>query len=496
MLRRLFVILLLMVPMLSWAGGQSAATASAEEVKTVTLFMGLHPTEWTTRTAEHPVVTRAPAILAEEFMKQYPNIKIEFADVPELTEGDDFSAWLSAQVMGGTAPDLIRSWHNIPVQNGWALPIGQYLDEPNPFATEYPRWRDIFYPSLMTSLIWEDGEEYCAPIRAIYPALEVGLMYNKDYFREQGITVPSNWSELKQVSKKLKEMGTGLSPWPREAAGGHFWPLALQVLVPMLQGVAAEMDVNGDMFVGADEALPAYQKGLIGPKTEIYQRAFREVAELSSYWIDGFSTIDVESMFKQGDLYMQYNGAWGFSTYANDPAVEFDIGFLPAFIPFPEDIPPMDGQPGAYAPQEITKGDGKVPGEYVFAIQGPDNVIMKESVERHDNLEEVLLWWQFTTTPENSAFLINENQSHIPAAKDAPIGSVFQDIAKFKVPMYEYSISWWGMGLYWDAASFVNWRKIFLSYVQDIIDWDTFIDQMEQEYQEGSARYAETIKGN
>ena len=214
MVKRILVILFLVVPMFAWAGGQSGGAASGDEVKTVTLFMGLHPTEWTTRTAEHPTVVQAPVILAEEFMKQYPNIKIEFADVPELTEGDDFSAWLSAQVMGGSAPDLIRSWHNIPVQNGWALPIGKYLDEPNPFVPEYPRWRDIFYETLMTSLIWEDGEEYCAPIRAIYPALEVGLMYNKDYFREQGLKVPSSWTELKEVSKKLKEMGTGLSPWP------------------------------------------------------------------------------------------------------------------------------------------------------------------------------------------------------------------------------------------------------------------------------------------
>lgn len=495
MLKRLLIVLLLIVPVLAWAAGQTEG-AEQTEGKTVTNYIRTHPTEWTTRTAEHPTVVRAPTILADEFMKLYPDIKIKFADVPELKEGHEFAAWLSAQVLADTAPDLIRSWHNIPVQNGWALPIGEYLDKPNPFAPEYPRWRDIFYESLMTSLVWEDGKEYCAPIQAIYPGLEVGFTYNKDYFRENGIAVPTSWTTLKEVSKKLKDMGTGLSPWPREASGGHFWPLALQVLVPMLQGVCPEMDENGDLFVGAEEGLEGYRDGLIGPETDIYQRAFREVAELSSYWIEGFDTIDLETMFKKGEVYLQYNGAWAFSDYANDPAIEFDLGFLPAFIPLPEDIPPKNGQPGAYPPKEMTKGDGKVPADYVYAIQGPDNVIMKESVEKHDNLEETILWWQFITTPENGGFLINENQSHIPAAKDAPLGSIFQDIAKFSVPVYEYSISWWGMGLYWDAASFVNWRKIFLSYVQGIIDWDTFIEQMEQEFQEGSSRYAETLTGS
>jgi maltose-binding protein MalE len=346
----------------------------------------------------------------------------------------------------------------------------------------------------MTSLIWEDGEEYCAPIQAIFPALEVGLMYNKPWFSENNIKVPSSWTELKEVSKQLKDMGSGLSPWPKEADDGHFWALALQVLVPMMQGIAAEMDTNGDMFVGADEALPAYRNGLIGPKTELYQRAFREVAALNLNWIDAFSTIDLETMFKKGDnVYLQYQGAWGFSAYANDPAIDFEVGFLPAFIPLPADIPPLNGQPGAFPPTEITKGDGKVPGKYVSAIQGADNVILKQSVEKHDNEAEAVRFLQFLTTPENGAFMINENQSHIPAAKDAELGSVFKDIAKFKVPMYEYSISWWGMGLYWDAPSFVQWRKVFVSYMQGIIGWDEFIDQMEQEYKEGSDRFEETL---
>ena len=430
-------------------------------------------------------------------MEENPNIKIEFIDAPELEDDSSiFAAWLSTQVLSGTAPDLIRSWHNVPVQNGWALNISQYLDEPNPYAPQYDRWRDAFYETLMTSLVWENGEEYCAPIRAIYPALEVGLMYNKDYFRENNIPVPSSFTELKEVSKQLKEMGTGLSPWAREAvAAGRasFWVLALQVLVPMLQGIAPEMDLNGDLFIGADEALPAYRKGLIGPKTEIYQRAFREVLELAQYWVDGYNAIDVGSMFKQGELYLQYNVANRFSTWINDPAIEFELGFLPVFIPLPDEIPPMDGQPGAYPPKEITKGDGKVPGEYVYAIQGPDNIIMRESVEKHDNLEETIQWWHFVTTPENGGFLVNENQTHIPAAKDAPLGSIYQDLAQFKVNLYEYSISWWGMGLFWDAASFVKWREIFQAHVLGITDWDTFIDQFEQEFQEGSARYAESL---
>ena len=94
-MRYLLALVFLAAPFMLWAAGDSEQATG--EVKTVRSFLWNHPTEWTTRTAEHPVVIQAPKILAEEFMKQNPNIKIEFQNIPNMKTGLEFSAWLKTR---------------------------------------------------------------------------------------------------------------------------------------------------------------------------------------------------------------------------------------------------------------------------------------------------------------------------------------------------------------------------------------------------------------
>ena len=474
-----------------------ATEPPAAEAKTITCWLSttFNPTEWTTRSAEHPLVINASRILAERFMELHPNIEIEFVEMPIHGERSvDYPAWLTPLVATGEAPDLVWSVHDVPVQNGWALPIGEYLDQPNPFAPEYPRWRDIFYESYMTSLIYADGREYCAPILSIWPNLEVGLAYNKELFDKYGLEPPTTWTEEREVACALKELGDGLSPWWREGESGNLWPLALQILPTMMQELCVEMDLNGDFFVGADEALPAFRAGLIGPETPIYRRGFQEMYQLAQCWVEGFQTIELDLLFRTGGVAMQYRGTTEFSQLANDPSIEFERGFLPSPMPNSEDIPPTDDLPGALDPVGMTAGDGKMPADLVRAVQGPDLVILKGSVEAHDNLEETLLWWQFITTPENNGFMLNENQQRIPSAKDAPLGPLWQEIGQYKLPIYEYSIAWWGQGFYWDATNFMNWRKVFVGWVTDQYDEEGHIERQQLEYSEGADRYEAAIE--
>ena len=108
--------------------------------------------------------------------------------------GEDEFAWLTAGAAAGTAPNLVRSAHNFAVQNGWAVPMDDYLAEPNRYAPEYDSWKDVFWPNFMTSLVQPDGKIYCAPIDNIWPNIQVGLAYNKDLLDELGLDPPDTWS--------------------------------------------------------------------------------------------------------------------------------------------------------------------------------------------------------------------------------------------------------------------------------------------------------------
>ncbi len=449
------------------------------------------PTEWTSRSAENPIVVNAPRILAERYHEENPGTEIVYEEGPG---GEDYFAWLTAGATAGTAPNLVRSTHNFAVQNGWAVAIDDYLAQPNRYAPDYDKWIDIFYPTFMNSLIQPDGKIYCAPIDNIWPNIEVGLAYNKETFDSMGLEPPSTWSAQMEVSRALKEAGDGLAPWQVEQATGNLWPLALQILPSMMQPICPDMDLNGDKFVGVDEALPAYRAGIIGPNTPIYKRAFEEMYELATYWIDAFNTVDIDLLWREGKVGLRYSGSWEFSRMANDPNVTFERGFLPPPLPNSSEIPATDTTPGATDPPRTTAGDGTVPGDLLTAIQGSEFVTMASSTEKDGNLEQTIDFWMFLTEPQNNAFLVNENQARISSAVDAPLGSIWQEIATFKLPLYEYAIAWWGQGWYWDNDNFMRWRPVFIEWITGQIDEATFYERQEEEFAAGAQRYEEILQ--
>jgi len=471
--------------------GDTAAQPAAARKEVHCWLRGYTPTEWTSRSAEHPQVVNAARILAQRFEEANPTIQIVFEEGPG---GEDYFAWLTAAATAGTAPDLVGSTHNFAVQNGWAMVLDDYLDLPNPYATQYGAWREIFYPTFMTSLIQPDGHVYTAPLDNIWPNVEVGLAYNKEMFDKLGLKPPATWSDEMEAAKVLKESGNGFAPWQAEAASGNLWPLALQILPSMMQPILPEMDLNGDKFVGIEEALPAYRSGLIGPMTPIYRRAFAEMHQMASYWIDGFNTTDLDLLWREGKLGLRYSGSWEWSQMANDPNITFERGFLPPPIPNSNDIVATPSQPGATDPPRTTAGDGTVPADLVTAIQGSEWVIMAASVEKRNNRAEAINWWQFLTAPDNNAFLVNENQFRIPSAKDAPLGSIWQEIAGYKLPLYDYAVAWWGQGWYWDNDNFNKWRPIFVEWMTGQIDEETFFKRQEEEFAAGADRYEAVLK--
>ena len=76
------------------SGGDAAAM---ERVDVHCNLAQLQPTEWTTRSAEHPLVGNAARILAERFEEINPDIAVVFDE-----SGDD--AWLTAAVSSGRIP--------------------------------------------------------------------------------------------------------------------------------------------------------------------------------------------------------------------------------------------------------------------------------------------------------------------------------------------------------------------------------------------------------
>jgi len=465
--------------------------SSAQEAAKRLWVNAYPPSEWTERSAEHPFVTNAPRILAERFQEENPGVEIEWVrfDPPAGSAGDTFYAsWLTSLMSAGQAPDIVSPLHEIPIQKGWCLPLDDHLAQPSPYAPTYATWADAFYPSLMRSLVFGDGKTYCAPVSHPFPGVEVGLAYNREWLDRIGMEPPSTWTEQLAVSSALKEAGSGLSPWPAEAQEGNIWPLALQLLISMLQKQGPELDLNGDQFVGADEALPAFRNGLIGPLTPTYRTAWLEMKKIAATWIDGWATTDLDVLWRDGNVGLRTTGAWEFSQQQNDPFIPFERGMIPAPYVTSADLPEASDPPA------FTAGDGKVPADMVTAINGPDTAIMKDATRERGTVEEAVRWLQWITEPENNAFLINENEERIPAAKDAKLGPLFTEIATYQVPKWTYQIAWWGEGLYFDNTQFNELRKLFVAWVTGQLDDEAFFDRAHRETVAGADRYEASLQ--
>lgn len=146
------------------------------------------------------VSSTIPALneLLEKFEHEYPRIKVKAQYIPT---GDALLQKLITAVQSRTAPDV--SWVHAEYFEALAgadaiYPMEYFLSGPNGLSQE--EMKD-FYPALMRLASWK-GTLYSMPMEAT----NLGLLYNKDMFREAGLDPdrpPRTWEELVGYARRL-----------------------------------------------------------------------------------------------------------------------------------------------------------------------------------------------------------------------------------------------------------------------------------------------------
>jgi multiple sugar transport system substrate-binding protein len=155
----------------------------------------------TTVTFWHSFVSSTiPALneLIARFEEEHPDIRIRAQYVPT---GDALIQRLVTAVQSRTAPDIswIRADYMEDLVRADAIyPMSHFIDGENGLTQEE---LDDFYPSLLQAASWR-GTLYSMPMEAT----NIGLLYNKDLFREAGLDPerpPRTWEELREYSRRL-----------------------------------------------------------------------------------------------------------------------------------------------------------------------------------------------------------------------------------------------------------------------------------------------------
>jgi len=255
-----------------------------------------------------------PAV--DDYMAANPNVKVEYYYLPPGTGGDE---WLQARMMARDCPDIYNN-HMDGMQKhigkGWALPLDDWVELPNPYIEGNQRWVDTFEPAGEQTQIGPDGRRY----GFCFDGAGVMIVYNKDAFADAGISeVPKTWGEFETAWQKLKDKG--YIPFGGDLGGQCCYPhWSHGVLFEQLAwDDAPRFDTNNDTFIQGRELVEHTQRGE-WPLWEAELGIMKFVRRQAPFLPLGYEAeVDYRTMFRQGKVVMYLEGNWQTVPFIKDP---------------------------------------------------------------------------------------------------------------------------------------------------------------------------------
>ncbi|MCU6709937.1 extracellular solute-binding protein [Paenibacillus sp. J5C_2022] len=385
------LILLLTVAACSSGGEKTDSGSKTSDPAVKEWVIKYDPNDYfpTEATAKNPTTRKAMQELADEYHKLHPNVKIEFVEIPF----QDRNAWLQARMLSKDAPDIFwtqfnDTWKNY--QKGWFLEMDPWLEKENPYNGNQI-WKDTFVPGIMDSVRAPDGKIY----DIAGDGVAVAIFYNKNIFKDLGLSIPKTWKEFMDVQAKIKEAGHipfvfGLDP----SALDPLWADSLLHSQFMLDKLD-DIDINGNNYLEVNETVKAVKDGKL-PNMDILKQEWSLIKEWSQYWPKGFNAkFDGDQMFLSGKAAMQLQGSWNVS-YLQNQKMPFEWGTF--------NMPAITQDVASLASGNATK---------IYGPWGGLQWIVPGYLEKEepDKIPVIMDFLMFLSTPDNVTKLVHEANS-------------------------------------------------------------------------------------
>ena len=163
-----------------------------------------------------------------EFNEQYPNITIEHYQVGGY---DDLRDQIQSELMYGMSPNIAYCYSDhVAIYNmmGAAVPLDSFINDNKCGFTEYELndFIDGFYAE--GQMFDEEGTTYMLPMSK---STEL-LYYNKTFFDEHNLTVPTTWDEMEEVCRQIKEIDPNCIPLAYDSEANWFITMCEQLGTP------------------------------------------------------------------------------------------------------------------------------------------------------------------------------------------------------------------------------------------------------------------------
>lgn len=329
----------------------------------------------------------------EEFNKLYPNIHVECTSVGSY---DDVRDQISTEITVGNQPNLaycypdhvalynlagavatldslIDSQIEVKRADGTTEILGLTEEQKNDFIAGYYNEGRQFGDDLMYSMPFSKSTEV--------------LYYNKTFFEENGLTVPTTWDEMKEVCAKIKAIDPNSIPLGYDSESNWFITMCEQYGSPYTSA-------TGDHFLFNNET----NRNFVKMFREWYQAGYLTTQKLYGAYTSGLFTVQEEGKTRS---YMSIGSSAG-ATYqrpakGEDGKYPFEVGI--ATIP------------------QVSADNKRV------ISQGPSVCIFKKS-----NPQEVVASWlflKFLTTSVDFQAEFSMASGYVPVLKSVATNEAY-----------------------------------------------------------------------
>ena len=246
------------------------------------------------------------------FVAKYPGVKINFTAVPNENYAQAHSSRLTAGSIdvGLAGPKELPSY--VPATNegddARLADQGGYVDLTNqPFMKKY-------IPTVLDEIKYK-GKNYTVPTGLSYYS---GMFYNKKIFADNGIKIPTTWTELMAACEALKAKNiVPLGIGGKDSAGLNMLGVA-QSLYPTAQD---KQDLAKNLYGGTAKLNEGKQLQVLQNVDKLYSYAEPNFA--------GVSYATMTSDFVNGKFAMMSDGTWNTTTLQQAGGSKLDFGYFP-----------------------------------------------------------------------------------------------------------------------------------------------------------------------
>ena len=298
--------------------------------------------------------------MAEDYRREVnPNVYIMQDAIPEGTYGQ----WVSTQLMGGTAPDLLQVSGMLPF-NIWFsyyqryfIPLGKYVELENPHnaGTDFEGvpLRKTYKDGMKTAYVDEMQEYVCIPLSQF----GTRIFYNRDLLRQlTGLEEPpTEYRAFLEVCEKIRVQRDPQGKFYIPIAGSmyHFGMMGGLMWDSLTYRAVEKADFNRDGVVGNNEQFVAFRTGRLDFDFLPYRARFKMIEELTRYFQSGYTGLTRDEavfLFAQQKAVFMSTGTWDARSLQEQAKGQFEVGVM--YYPYPEPTDPYYGPVAPARPRE------------------------------------------------------------------------------------------------------------------------------------------------